>query len=171
MSTAALTHDSQEHHGAPAATCKFGMIIFLISEAMLFAGLLGGYIVLRISLNGFPWQAGHAWPPSADIPHLPVFLTSINTVFLLASSFTFHFSEVAVNKGKSGLGWLAVTIFLGSLFVGLQCYEWTHLSALHSSYGASCVRFSRNASHHPTTSLCRMWLSTGTLWTWSGSAC
>jgi cytochrome c oxidase subunit 3 len=127
MSTAALTHDSQEHQGAPAATCKFGMIIFLISEAMLFAGLLGGYVVLRISLNGFPWQAGHSWPPTADIPHLPVFLTSINTIFLLASSCTFHFSEMAVAKGKSGLSWLAVTIFLGTLFVGVQCYEWTHL--------------------------------------------
>lgn len=127
MSTAALTHDSQEHHGAPPATCKFGMIMFLLSEGMLFAGLLGGYIILRIAENGFPWQAGHAWPPSSETPHLPVFLTSINTVFLIASSFTFHFGEVAVKKGKSGLGWLLITILLGSLFVGIQCKEWTHL--------------------------------------------
>ena len=127
MSTAALSHDSQEHHGAPPATCKFGMIMFLLSEGMLFAGLLGGYIVLRLAENGFPWQSGYAWPPSKDIAHLPVFLTSINTVFLIASSFTFHFAEVAVNKGKSGLAWLFITILLGSLFVGIQCYEWTHL--------------------------------------------
>jgi len=127
MSTAVLTHDSQEHHGAPPATAKFGMIMFLISEGMLFAGLLGAYFVLRWSENGFPWQAGHAWPPSPDIAHLPLLLTSINTVFLIASSCTFHMGEVAVLKGKSGLGWLFVTISLGSLFVGLQCYEWWHL--------------------------------------------
>ncbi|MEI8292858.1 MAG: heme-copper oxidase subunit III [bacterium] len=127
MSTAALTQDSHEHHGAPPATAKFGMIMFLISEGMLFAGLLGGYFVLRWSENGFPWQAGHAWPPSKDIAHLPLLLTSINTVFLIASSCTFHMGEVAVLKGKSGLGWLFVTIALGSLFVGLQCFEWTHL--------------------------------------------
>jgi len=127
MSTAVLTHDSQEHHGAPPATAKFGMIMFLISEGMLFAGLLGAYFILRWSQNGFPWQAGHAWPPSHDIAHLPLLLTSINTVFLIASSCTFHMGEVAVLKGKSGLGWLFVTIALGSLFVGLQCYEWLHL--------------------------------------------
>ena len=127
MSSAALTHDSHEHHGAPPATAKFGMIMFLISEGMLFAGLLGGYFVLRWAENGFPWQAGHSWPPSKDIAHLPVFLTTINTVFLIASSCTFHMSEVAVQKGKSGLSWLFVTIALGSLFVGVQCYEWWHL--------------------------------------------
>lgn len=127
MSTAALTHDSHEHHGAPPATAKFGMIMFLISEGMLFAGLLGGYFVLRWAENGFPWQAGHAWPPSKDIAKLPILLTSINTVFLIASSCTFHMAEVAVQKAKSGLGWLFVTIALGSLFVGVQCYEWWHL--------------------------------------------
>jgi cytochrome c oxidase subunit 3 len=36
-------------------------------------------------------------------------------------------AEVGVNKGKSGLSWLFVTILLGSLFVGIQCYEWMHL--------------------------------------------
>ena len=61
------------------------MIMFLISEGMLFAGLLGGYFILRWAENGFPWQANHAWPPSKDIAHLPVFLTTINTVFLIAS--------------------------------------------------------------------------------------
>jgi cytochrome c oxidase subunit 3 len=128
MSTAALTHDSHHGHaGAPPATAKFGMIMFLISEGMLFAGLLGGYFVLRWAEAGFPWQAGYAWPRGEGIPPLPVFLTSVNTIFLLASSVTFHMAEVAVNKGKSGLGWLAVTIFLGSLFVGIQCYEWWHL--------------------------------------------
>ncbi|MFZ4597731.1 MAG: cytochrome c oxidase subunit 3 [Terrimicrobiaceae bacterium] len=127
MSTAAITNEPhQEHTSAPPATCKFGMIIFLISEGMLFAGLISAYVVLRLAGNGFPWQADHVWPP-AGAPHLPVFLTSINTVFLLASSVTFHFSEVAVKKGKSGLGLLFLTILLGATFVGVQCYEWSHL--------------------------------------------
>lgn len=103
------------------------MIIFLVSEGMLFAGLLAAYFVLRWTENGFPWQPNHAWPPDPSLPHLPVLLTSINTVFLVASSFTFHYSEVAVQKGKSGLFLLLVTILLGSTFVGIQCYEWWHL--------------------------------------------
>lgn len=127
MSSAAIAHDPHGHTGASPAVAKFGMIMFLISEAMLFAGLLGGYFVLRWSENGFPWQASHAWPPIADLPALPVFLTTVNTVFLLASSVTFHLAEGSVMKGKSGLGWLFVTIGLGSLFVGIQCYEWWHM--------------------------------------------
>lgn len=130
MSSAVITHDShdsQAHHGASPATCKFGMIIFLISEGMLFAGLIAGYFVLRWSENGFPWQPGHAWPSDPALPHLPVLLTSINTVFLVASSFTFHFSESAVQKGKSGLGLLALTILLGATFVVIQGFEWAHL--------------------------------------------
>ena len=36
--------------GAPRfSTPKFGMLVFLASEAMLFAGLIGGYIVLRLA--------------------------------------------------------------------------------------------------------------------------
>jgi len=117
MSTAALADHETPH--APPRTAIFGMTLFLASEAMLFAGLIGGYVVLRLS--------SPAWPPSPDYPQLPILLTGINTVFLVSSSFTYHFAEVAVKKGKSGLLWLAVTIFLGLLFLGIQAYEWMHL--------------------------------------------
>ncbi len=120
MSTAALTaHDDSPDHRASQRTAVFGMTIFLASEAMLFAGLIAGYIVLRLS--------SPAWPPSPDLPKLPVLLTGINTVFLIASSFAFHAAEVAVKKGKSGVAWLLVTVLLGSLFVGVQAYEWYHM--------------------------------------------
>lgn len=123
MSSAALSHDEHEGHAsAPQSTCRFGMIMFLASEAMLFAGLIGGYIVLRLSQP--------QWPPFPDSPKLPVLLTGINTIFLVASSFTYHFAEGAVKKGKSGLFWLLVSIGLGTLFVGIQCYEWYHLHHL-----------------------------------------
>jgi cytochrome c oxidase subunit 3 len=117
MSTATLAAHDETH--APPRTAIFGMTIFLASEAMLFAGLIGGYIVLRLS--------SAAWPPDPTSPHLPVVLTGINTVFLISSSFTYHAAEVAVKKGKSGLGWLFVTLLLGGTFLGIQAYEWTHL--------------------------------------------
>ncbi len=135
MSSAALTHDEHAGHAsAPPHVAKFGMIMFLASEAMLFAGLIGGYIVLRL--------AQPEWPP-AGAPHLPVLLTGINTIFLVTSSFTLHFAEVQVNKGKTGLFLLLVTIGLGALFVGVQCYEWYHLHHeglwfnTHGVYGSS----------------------------------
>ena len=120
MSTAALTaHDSPTDHHASQRTAVFGMTIFLASEAMLFAGLIAGYIVLRLS--------SPAWPPSPDLPKLPVVLTGINTVFLITSSFTYHFAEVAVKKGKKGTAWLFLTVLLGSLFLCIQGYEWYHM--------------------------------------------
>jgi cytochrome c oxidase subunit III len=117
MSTATLAAHDETH--APPRTAIFGMTIFLASEAMLFAGLIGGYIVLRLS--------SAAWPPDPTSPPLPVMLTGINTVFLISSSFTYHAAEVAVKKGKSGLGWLFFTLLLGGTFLGIQAYEWTHL--------------------------------------------
>ena len=117
MSTAALTAHETPH--APPRTAVFGMTIFLASEAMLFAGLIAGYIVLRLS--------SPAWPPSPDLPKLPVVLTGINTVFLITSSFTYHFAEVAVKKGKKGIPWLFLTVLLGSLFLCIQAYEWYHM--------------------------------------------
>jgi len=120
MSTAALTaHDSPSDHHASQRTAVFGMTIFLASEAMLFAGLIAGYVVLRLS--------SPAWPPSAEYPKLPVVLTGINTVFLITSSFTYHFAEVAVKKGKKGTAWLFLTVLLGSLFLCIQAYEWYHM--------------------------------------------
>ncbi|MFM8719295.1 MAG: heme-copper oxidase subunit III [Chthoniobacterales bacterium] len=117
MSTAALTAHETPH--APPRTAIFGMTLFLASEAMLFAGLIGGYVVLRLS--------SPAWPPAPEYPKLPVFLTGINTIILVSSSFTYHFAEVAVKKGKSGLFWLLVTVLFGTIFLGVQAYEWTHL--------------------------------------------
>ena len=120
MSTAALTaHDSPSDHHASQRTAVFGMTIFLASEAMLFAGLIAGYIVLRLS--------SPTWPPSPDLPKLPIILTGINTVFLIASSFTYHAAEVAVKKCKTGTAWLFLTVLLGSLFLGVQAYEWYHM--------------------------------------------
>lgn len=129
MTTAALAHDDAHagHSHASPATSLFGMIIFLISEAMLFAGLLGGYFVLRWSENGFPWQAGGAWPPEGVPVKLPILQTAMATVFLLSSSATYHLAEVAVKRGRSGLGWLFATLALGSIFIGFQIYEWAHL--------------------------------------------
>ena len=131
MSTAAATLHSPDAHaeGASPATSKFGMIIFLISEAMLFAGLIGGYIVLRISDPG-------DWPPPGA-PNINVnfgALTALNVVMLInsailiGSSFTLHAAEASIKKhGKSGLGWMLLTIIMGTVFLSVQAWEWAHL--------------------------------------------
>lgn len=118
-------HDDHSHANPPAspATCKLGMIIFLCSEALLFSGLISAYLVVR--------QAAGTWPPDfgdgIELPPMPKLLTGINTVILVASSFVYHFAEVAVKKGKSGAGWMLAAALMGATFVGVQCIEWTEL--------------------------------------------
>lgn len=112
-------HAHASHEGAPAHVCKFGMIVFLLSEAMLFAGLISGYIVLRL--------ASAAWPPSPELPALPKVLTGCNTLVLICSSLAFHMVEVSVKAGKTGRRWLFLTVLLGITFLCGQAYEWTHL--------------------------------------------
>ena len=120
-----------------------GMLIFLISEAMLFAGLISGYIVLRA---GVP-----AWPPAGAPPihiHLPPvafmqWLMLINTALLISSSWTYHQAEKRIEKGRTGMGWFALTTLLGSVFLSIQAYEWLHLKHegmwfnTHGVYGSS----------------------------------
>lgn len=126
MSTAALTHDHTTPEGASPATSKMGMVIFLASEAMLFASLIAAYIVLRGTAE---------WPPEGapDIglvfpPNLLNWIMIGNSILLISSSFTLHFAEVQVAKhGKSGLPLLALTILLGSIFISVQAWEWMHL--------------------------------------------
>jgi cytochrome c oxidase subunit 3 len=98
---------------------RFGMITFLASEAMLFAGLIGAYIVLWIS------RGGEFRPPRVE--HWPLLLTGANTVLLVSSSFTLLWAEKAMVKGESVLPGLGLTVLLGAAFVGVQAYEWTHL--------------------------------------------
>jgi heme/copper-type cytochrome/quinol oxidase subunit 3 len=58
-----------------------------------------------------------------DIP-----LTSLSTFVLLFSSLFMVLGLAAVQRNDRKLGtfWLAMTAFLGSIFLGFQVYEFTH---------------------------------------------
>jgi cytochrome c oxidase subunit III len=112
-----------EHvHPAPfASNGRFGMMVFLASEVMLFSGLIGGYIVLRLGSTG--------WPSDPSLPHLPIGLTTINTIILLSSSFVFHWAHLGIIKGNRNQLTLGVllTVLMGATFLSIQAYEWMHL--------------------------------------------
>src|SRR5262249_886893 len=106
--TADLVHKGL-HPVAPHTIVPFAMFTFLASEVMLFAGLLGGYIVLRKSLG--PTFV----PPGA--PHLPVYGTAIASIFLISSSFTCIWGERRAIKQKRASWQLFLTILLGAIFL------------------------------------------------------
>ncbi|MCZ6596333.1 MAG: heme-copper oxidase subunit III [Planctomycetota bacterium] len=119
--------DAPEHHhpiydydsGPPVERGKFAIWLFLATEVMFFTGLIGAYVVLR--------SGASSWPNPAD--RLAVGITAFNTFVLIASSWLMVRALFAAKRGdRSGLlRWLAATIVVGSLFVGIQVYEYLEL--------------------------------------------
>ena len=119
--------DAPVHHhpvydydsGPPVERGKFAIWLFLATEVMFFSGLIGAYIVLRTS--------SAAWPN----PHqrLSVYITAFNTFVLITSSWLMVKALFAAKRGDRGgiLRWLGATILGGSLFVGIQVYEYIEL--------------------------------------------
>jgi heme/copper-type cytochrome/quinol oxidase subunit 3 len=114
---------------------KLGMWLFLGSDLMGFMGLIGLYMVLRISASD--WQL--PGDPDFGIP-----LTAFMTFILIMSSVTMvtAFSRIQKGNVKGLLFWLGLTILGGATFLSLQVYEWTHLihlglSASKSNYAAT----------------------------------
>ena len=89
---------------------KIGMVFFLATEAMFFAGLISAYWVLRAQVS--------PWPPLGQ-PRLPVLMTGLNTGILLLSGITVWQTGRALWLGLTGLG--------GVLFLSIQGYEWYRL--------------------------------------------
>jgi heme/copper-type cytochrome/quinol oxidase subunit 3 len=96
------------------------MAIFLSFEAMLFAGLIGAFLVFRV---GSP-----LWPPAGQ-PRLPIAVTWVNTAILLLSGYTMWSALGAVRIGdRRALGTaLSMTALLGTIFLAIQGTEWLRL--------------------------------------------
>ncbi len=97
---------------------KLMMWLFLISDALTFAGLLIGLWAMRL---GAP-----AWPNRAEIMNIK--LAAAMTAILLCSSLTMALSVYALRQGlrRSAIWFLVATIAAGILFAGAQAFEWTH---------------------------------------------
>ena len=113
---------------------KLGMWVFLLSEVMFFTSLIGSYVILRFA---HPDQ----FAAPGEVLNVP--LTAMNTFFLICSSVSMVKAFAAIQKGdQKGLKlWLLVTIVIGSIFVGIQAYEYNVLIAEHfvpaaAEYGA-----------------------------------
>lgn len=95
-----------------------GVMIWLASELMFFAGLFAAYFALRA-------ENGAAWPP--DDAELDVWRALIFTLVLVVSSFTMHLSVRASERSQRhfSLAWLLFTVFLGVVFLANQLLEYT----------------------------------------------
>ena len=124
-----------EHHATPTwqgiPTTKFATWLFLASEVMFFAGLIGAYIVLRASHG--------AWPVVSTLLNVP--LVAGNTFILIVSSLTMVRALAAIEDGDPrGLRLnLVATAVLGAIFLSIQYIEWSAL--MHEGTTASTDLF------------------------------
>lgn len=111
-----------------------GMLLFVLTEIMLFAGLISAFTIAKASAP--------IWPPPGQ-PRLPVEATAFNSLTLLASAIALLFAHRAFHRGDRAAMrrpmWLALG--LGSFFVIFQGFEWVQLigeglTMTSSGYGA-----------------------------------
>jgi cytochrome c oxidase subunit III len=114
----------------PLSRGKLCLWLFLSTEIMFFAGLIGTYIVLRF---GAP---ANTWPQPHDV-HLAEYIGAFNTFVLICSSVTIVLALEAARSNQAGLakGWLALTFVLGSVFLGVKAFEYKEKFA-HGIYPA-----------------------------------
>jgi len=116
-----------------------GLIIFLVSEIALFGAFFMYYTNLRV-LKGIDW------PGSFDIPTDG---TSINTLILVASSFTCEFALLSLVRRKKWpvFGWLLLTFTLGAIFLGLQVHEYMTIGFTPKDTSVGAIFFTLTGLH------------------------
>lgn len=115
MSVHVAHHFDDAEQQRDAAT--LGMWLFLATEILFFGGMFLGYVVYR---TRYP----EAFAEGSR--HLSVVIGTVNTAVLLTSSLTMAFAVRAAQLGRrrSIVGFLLLTILLGSVFLGVKAFEY-----------------------------------------------
>ena len=115
-------HPMQKHHFDDMTqqyeASGFGMWVFLVQEVMFFGGLFVAYLVYRnLYYNAFGTASAT----------LRIWLGTINTIVLIASSLTMAMAVNAASLGKRKLTmfFLTSTLVLGSVFLGIKVVEYS----------------------------------------------
>ena len=125
MEAHALEHG--QHHGPPEAHQSsrvdprtLGMLLFIISEVMVFGAFFTAYFFIRV-------VSGAEWP--AEGTELPKLIAGVNTAVLVSSSFTMHWAlESVKSDNRPGLQAAMLTTFLlGATFLFVQINEYVHI--------------------------------------------
>jgi len=148
MEAAAATHAEHEHHGPPEANRSsrvepqmLGMLLFIISEIMIFGAFFTAYFFIRVVVEGAQWPAQGM--------HLPVDIAGVNTAILLSSSVTIHWALVSVKNGnRAGLkAGIFTTFLLGAAFLSIQINEYIHVGFAPSESAQASIFYGLTGLH------------------------
>jgi len=120
----ATVRQHQEHDAA--GNSKFGFIVFLLSESVIFLSFFTGYIVYKTTTPDW-------YPPG--VTGLETRDPFINTIVLVSSSFVIYVAERYLHDKKL---WgfrlfLLITMAMGSYFLFGQAVEWRSLPFSYQS--------------------------------------
>jgi cytochrome c oxidase subunit 3 len=138
-----------DHHGPPAANrssrvepALLGMLLFIISEVMVFGAFFTAYFFIRIvAVPG-------GWFP-IDGKDLPVAVAGVNTAILVSSSLTLHWAQTSIKNGnRFGLqAGMSATFLLGLTFLFIQINEYVHIGFAPQDHAQATVFFSLTGLH------------------------
>jgi cytochrome c oxidase subunit 3 len=116
-----------------------GMVVWLASELMFFAGLFAAWFALRGQND--PWQ-----PEGVELETLR---TALATAVLVASSLTLHAGERAAHAGdrRRAGGWVLITAALGLAFLANQALEYAGLDFSVSDHAYGTLFYTLTGFH------------------------
>lgn len=141
-------HDDH-HHGPPPANRSsrvdpqlLGMLLFIISEIMVFGAFFTAYFFVRVVAEPGGW-----FP--IDDKELPKLVAGFNTAILVSSSFTLHWAETALkNDNRPGFkAGMLTTFLLGCTFLFIQVNEYVHIGFAPHDFAQGSVFYGLTGLH------------------------
>jgi cytochrome c oxidase subunit 3 len=158
-----------EHHGPPEAHASsridrqtLGILLFIVSEVMLFGSFFAAYFFIRVVANVGPW------PPEGF--ELPTAVAGVNTAILVSSSFTIHWALESIRReNRRGLIMgLAATFMLGATFLFIQINEYAHIGFAPHTNAFGSVFYGLTGLHGAHVTVGLMLLAFANIRAWRG---
>jgi cytochrome c oxidase subunit 3 len=155
LEAAAIPHDQ---HGPPPAhrssrvhAPTLGMLLFIISEVMIFGAFFTAYFFIRV-VSHDPWPAHGT--------KLPIAVAGVNTAILVSSSLTIHWALHSIRNGnRFGLrAGMVATFLLGLSFLTIQINEYIHIGFAPQDSAQGTIFYSLTGLHgaHVFIGLCAL---------------
>jgi len=114
-----MSHSEEVYYSGPVGLTpgRLGLWALIASEIVLFAGLLGSYLLLKTVRPDWVTQAAH----------LNIWAGALNSLILLSSNFFMMKASTAAEESRNEdtKRFLALTILLGLAFLGVKAFEYS----------------------------------------------
>ena len=144
---AGTAHHEEHHHGPPEAHRSsrvepqlLGMLLFIISEIMVFGAFFTAYFFIRV-------VQGADWP--AQGTELPKLIAFVNTCILVSSSLTVHWALEGAKRGNRFAlqAGITTTFLLGLTFLFVQINEYVHIGFAPQDHAQGTIFYGLTGLH------------------------